>query len=250
MPRENLLELFVEVAAAQHAVDQVGPIEGSNEDRRIHEPQLGDDVTPDAFGRRGRERMERDVQLVTQPSELPVLGTEVVSPLTDAVGLVDRDEAHAPLLERTPEALTALADQAFRGDVEQTAAIFAQAGDHAVAFVSGLRAVQVGGRHTVDPQAVHLIFHQRDQRRYDQREPLAILRTLFVQQQRRRLETQRLAAAGRQHEQAVAAIDDRVHGFLLEWPESRKAPDAVERIKQQGIVQGAILYRDVQALRG
>ena len=47
--------------------------------------------------------------------ELTVLGPEVVTPLTDAVGFVDRDEVDVPLLEvadHTGE------HEAFGGDIE------------------------------------------------------------------------------------------------------------------------------------
>ena len=88
--------------------------------------------------------MQRDVrEIVTQPSELPVLRTEIVSPLADAMRLVDRDESHARLLERLPKRLTAVADEAFRGEIQQPAPVVANARQHRVALVRQERAVQV-----------------------------------------------------------------------------------------------------------
>ena len=98
------MQLRVQVAAAQHAVDEVRPIERSDQHQRIAQPQLGDDVAPDALGGGRGEGVERHVrEIVAQPPELAVLRAEVVSPLADAVRLVDRDEAHARLLQQPPQ---------------------------------------------------------------------------------------------------------------------------------------------------
>ena len=49
------------------------------------------------------------------------------------------------------------------------------------------------------------------------------------------LEAQRLAAAGRQHHDAVAAREHGVHRLALQRPEVREAPDAVKRVTQDGV---------------
>jgi len=59
----------------------------------------------------------------------------------------------------------------------------------------------------------------------------------MIHHQRRRLEAQRLAAAGRQHDKAVASFQHGVHGFALQRPEVRESPDAVQRIAQGGVVR-------------
>ena len=56
---ENRAKLAVKIASAQHAIGQVRPIEGADQHRRFVQPQLVDDVGPDALGRRRRERVER-----------------------------------------------------------------------------------------------------------------------------------------------------------------------------------------------
>src|SRR5205085_2488558 len=80
-------------------IGEVGTVERADQLDRIAEPQLGDDVAPHPVGGRRRERVQRNArEVLAQPAELPVLRTEIVPPLTDAVRFVDRDEAHAALL--------------------------------------------------------------------------------------------------------------------------------------------------------
>ena len=161
VPREDPLQLRVEIAATEHAVDEIRAIERSDEHGRILESQLGDDVAADAFGGGRGVRVQRHARkVVARAPELPVLRPEIVAPLTDAVGFVDRDEADAPLLQRPAKTIAALADEPLGRDVEQATTILAQAREHGVAFGGGLRAVQERCRHAVDTQAVDLILHQ------------------------------------------------------------------------------------------
>ncbi len=236
---ENLQKLAMEIAAAQDAVGQVRPVERTDEDRRILQTQLGNNVAADALGRGRRERVQRHVgKIVAQAAELPVLGTKIVAPLADAVRFVDGDEPHAGLLQHAAKPLAPLAHQPLRRHVQQTALVVAQARQHRVAFVGCQRAVQIRGRHAVDAQAVDLILHQRNQRRDDQGEAESLRpvrrdapcarRVRRETHERRRLETQRLPAAGRQHDDAVASGEDGLHRFALQRTEARESPHALQ----------------------
>ena len=78
----------------------------------------------DALGRGRGERVERDAgKVVAQPPQLPVLRTEIVPPLADAVRLVDGDEPHAALLQQPPQRRAAFADQPLGRHVQQPAAV-------------------------------------------------------------------------------------------------------------------------------
>ena len=160
-------------------------------------------------------------------SELPVLRPEIVSPLADAVRFVDGDEPQARLLQQPPQRLAAVADEPLGRHVEQPAAIVADAREHLVALVRQQRAVQVRRRDAVDAQAVDLILHQRDERRDDDARCRDGRSRLRACDQRRRLEAQRLAAAGRQHDDAVAR--------RREWRASpRAAADGNRRSPRRG----------------
>ncbi len=159
-----------------------------------------------------------------QPSELTIFGTEVVPPLADAVRFVDRHELHVALGEPVDEPVTALAGQTFRRYVEQPIAAFAQAGRDRVLLVRAQRAVVESRRDTVADEGVDLILHQGDERRYDDAEARA--------DERRRLEAERLAAAGGHHDDRVATFQDGVHGLPLQGPKRGVAPVAFENLAE------------------
>jgi hypothetical protein len=97
--------------------------------------------------------------------------------------------------------------QAFRRDIQQANLPGAAAGHHLLLLLAALGRVQTGRRHAVGQQLIDLVFHQRDQRRYHDRQA--------AQHQRGHLITERFAAAGRHHHQAVAAFQHRIDdGFL------------------------------------
>src|SRR3954452_22685287 len=93
MPGEHVLELPLQVGARDDAIDEVGTIEAADELDGIAKLELGNDVAPDARGGSCRERVQADAgEPRAHGPELPVLGPEIVPPLTDAVRLVDGDE--------------------------------------------------------------------------------------------------------------------------------------------------------------
>ena len=162
-----------------------------------------------APGRRVRSGGQRDAGHVgvalVQHRKLEVLGPEIVTPLRDAVRLVDGEEGDAGAVE---EGEGALAHQALRGDVEQVERSRAGVCLDRADFVEGEGRVEVRGSHSRLQKRIHLILHQRDQRGHDHRDPVA--------KQSGDLVAERLAAARGHHHQAVTAPrdvpDDR---FLL-----------------------------------
>ena len=73
--------------------------------------KLVDDVLPHRLGRGRREGVEGGFgKLVAERGELAVLRAKVVTPVADAMGLVDRERAHAQFAK---EGLGALGDDPF-----------------------------------------------------------------------------------------------------------------------------------------
>src|SRR3954465_13958942 len=115
MARQDVQKLPLQIRSCKDAVDQVGAVERTDEFDRIDETELSRDVLPNARGRGCSERVQGDPrQQRAEAAELAVLGTEIMSPLADAVRLVDRDEAHIARGENLDEAVTPLADEALR----------------------------------------------------------------------------------------------------------------------------------------
>src|SRR6188768_1599752 len=93
VPRKDVGELLLERGAGQRPVNQVRPIERPDELRRILETQLRRDVAPHPARRGGRVGVQANPrQQLPQTAKLAVLWPEVVSPLADAMRLIDGDE--------------------------------------------------------------------------------------------------------------------------------------------------------------
>ena len=99
-------------------------------------------------------------QNLAQSSELSVLWSEVVSPLADTVGFVNGDKADVARREEGQEVISALADEAFGGNIEKAVATLAQSRDHGRLLVGGQRAVEERRWYAVADQCVDLILHQ------------------------------------------------------------------------------------------
>ncbi len=96
MAREHVEQLPLQRRAREHPIDQVRPVERSDELDGIRKAKLRGDIPAHARRRRGGIGVQADPrQRLAQPSQLPVFGTEIVPPLADAVRLVDGDERHA-----------------------------------------------------------------------------------------------------------------------------------------------------------
>ena len=93
MAAEDVGQLALELGAGEHAVNQVRPIERSDQLDMVAQPQLPDDVAAHARGRGGGVGVQAEVgEQAAQPPELAVLRAEIMPPLADAMRLVDRHE--------------------------------------------------------------------------------------------------------------------------------------------------------------
>ena len=133
--------------------------------------------------------------------------------------LVDHEHADRHALERLDEAGRG---EALGRDVEQPHAPVAHARER-VAVLAGV-ALAVDQRRTPGDGALEpgdLVGHQRDQRRDDDRD-------LVRAHQRRQLVAERLAGAGRHHDQHVATAERGRHHLLLPGAEGGVAEVLVQ----------------------
>ena len=92
------------IGPRHHAVDEIGTVEGAHEHGRVAEPELAGDVLANPRRGRGSEGVEARLRKpLAEQGELPILRAEVVAPVADAVGLVDREPLHAHPRERVDE---------------------------------------------------------------------------------------------------------------------------------------------------
>ena len=208
------------VGARLDAVDQVRPIDAPDEHERLPQPQLADDVGAHLRGRRRRVGVNGGLrEQLLQDTKLAVFRPEVVPPLADAVGLIDREEGRPGLAQPLREAGH---HEPLGGDVEQRDAAHRQLALDGRALLPRLAAVEVRGGHARLAERVHLVLHQRDQGRDDDGEAPEV--------RGGRLVAERLAAARGQHDHAVAPVEDRAHRLFLQRQEPPVAPDPPERL--------------------
>ena len=177
------------------------------------ELQLADDLLARALVGRGRERDARHVRkALGEHLELAILGAEVVSPLRDAVRLVDGEQRQ---LGAGQQRQRAILQQPLGRDVEdvETTGGDAVLERRLLAIVE--RRVEKGGLDAGLRQRLDLILHERDQRRDDDAGAGA--------HERGDLVAQRLAAAGRHQRQRVATGDHRRDDVRLVRAEVAKA---------------------------
>ena len=136
--------------------------------------------------------------------ELQVVGSEIVSPLRDTVGLVNGEQRNRHLLQQGEGAFLG---EALRGDVEQVELSGPQCLLDPAGGTSLQGGVQVAGPHAQLRQGGYLVLHQGDQRRNDDPHTGA--------HQGRKLIAQGLAAAGRHQDQRVAPGDQLVNDLPL-----------------------------------
>ena len=138
VPGEELRELVQRLALLDHGVADVGPVEAGDEHRRLGEPEPQAHVVARlrvGGGRAGDDG--RAGEEASEAAELYVLGAEVVTPLADAVRLVDGEERDRPAVRA--EALQAreetLCHERLRRDVEQVELAGVQGAQHAARLV-------------------------------------------------------------------------------------------------------------------
>ena len=105
MPVQHSANLVLEPRAGPHPVDEIRSVERADQHLGVAQRQLRNDVVTYLAGRRGREGVDGELgKVVAEPSEPPELRPELVSPLADAVGLVDRDEPYTHVWSRARNA--------------------------------------------------------------------------------------------------------------------------------------------------
>ena len=185
-------------------------------------PEPRDDVV--GHLRRGRRRRGDD-RLGAEPArrvgQPEVVRPEVVPPLRHAVRLVDHEQADLRLADPLEEAGRG---EPLGRDVEQPRAPGHRAVDRRP--VRGRVLLRVDERDLARRDALErldLVLHQRHERRDDQRQ--------VGPHQRRQLVAERLARAGRHHDQHVAPGDRRLDRLALAGPERRgsRTPRAAPR---------------------
>ena len=158
---EERVKLTTLVCLGRHSIANLRAIEAGDETRRAIELQALGDLLAIAHVGCGGERHARHAgKALAQRVQAQVVRAEVVTPLRDAVGLVDGDEGE--LHPGEPRSVCAtVCEQTFRRDVKKVHIAGAQAFDD-VALVPAVEGrVQVFGAQAQFAQCRDLVLHQR-----------------------------------------------------------------------------------------
>ena len=203
---------------------QVRPGEAVDHHPGLAEPQRADDVLPRPGVRRGRDRNAGDAgKQLGQPAQRPVVGAEVMSPLRDAVRLVDSDQRQRQVAQPVDQVRLG---QSLGRDIEQVQLSGPRRAPDLRPVVQRHAGIQPRRRHPLLFQRLDLVGHQGDQRRNDEAQPGA--------QHGGDLIADALAAAGGQHGQHVAAGQHLGDHLGLAPAEVGMAPDPLQRRPRVG----------------
>nr|GEU28580.1 hypothetical protein [Tanacetum cinerariifolium] len=242
---QRLRHLFVRVGHLLDAVVQIGTVDAGVDHRHARASQLGADIGNHVRGRGGREREHlRAPQGVERGADFQVRGTEVVAPLRDAVRFVDHHQRDLAMLEQRQEVRR---NQAF-GRAEDDVVIGRfdafKRGQFFRARQAAVDLGRIGNARLLE--FFRLVLHQRDQGRHHHRHA--------VEQPRRHLVAQRLAAAGGHHGQRVVAGQHAVDHVALASSQRRRlalcgitrrrSTRMVGRARHRRVDAGAALERE------
>ena len=219
MARQHRVELRGGLQLAFHRQPQVRPVERFDEEFRRRGEQLAHDFRARRRigGRRDGEDLPR-ADRVRRFAQRQIVRAEIVAPLRDAMGFVDRQQVDAGGGEQRTRIA---AHQPFRRHVEQAQPARRQGAFDVAALVERISRMQRACGDAERCQPVHLVAHQGDQWRHDDGEPAA--------HDRRQLVAERLAGAGRHDGEHVLAGEHRAEDLVLPGPQIGEAEDAVQR---------------------
>jgi hypothetical protein len=200
----------VHVTALTHAEPDLLPVGVAHDHRRVGHAERRDDLTPDGgWGGGGQREHARSVQRVDDRPERGVIGSEVLAPRADAVGLVHHEQAGARGAQPLDQVL---AGELLGGNQQELQGAAGEGVQDPVASPAADRTVQLVGSRPGLSQCGHLVGLQRDRRGDHQG------RT--VQPAGRDLVDERLSRPGGQYRERVA-FEDRLHRLPLARPQRR-----------------------------
>ena len=193
-------------------------------DARVHHVERPTERLPDVARRlrcrrRGHAEERRVAQCLEAATDEEVVGTKVVAPHAHAVHLVHDDEPDADVGEELDEARL---PQALGRGVDEAGLARGHTREPRRRLLRRERRVDEGrGRGDLRRQLVHLVLHQRDERREHERR--------LGTEHRGELVRERLPGAGRHQRERVAPGDRGAHDVLLPGPEGVEAEEVVQR---------------------
>ena len=146
--------------------------------------------------------------------------------------LINGEQLH---LQLRHEVLEVRCDKPFGRDIEQPLEPIPKFVHDLALKTRRQRAVEEAGGDSLIPELLHLVLHQRDQRRDDDRQPLL--------HGRRELVAQALARAGRHDAQHIPSAEDILDHLALGRAELIQPEDFLQLLSKVRHCQGIIRWR-------
>ena len=190
----------------EHVEIEIGPIKAGRHGHGIAQLQKPHDVLAHTRRGCGSERAHRRtrVQRAEKIGDLEIAGPKILPPLGDAVRLVHRHKRNGRALSKRAEFRRA---QPLRRDIDDLITPLRRPLQRERNLPRRERRIDIGRWNARLNERRHLILHQRNQRRHDDRQPR--------RHQRRNLIADRLARARGHHAQRVPPADERGDQLLL-----------------------------------
>ncbi len=228
LPEEaaETLPLRLVPGSRDHLQAQVLAIDADVDHHDLLAAELMADVLHHLGRRGGRERQNRRVAEDRQSLPQRQVGrAKVMSPLGDAVRLVDHEDGDLVAAQRLQELRLG---EALRGDEDEIPLLLLNPLQHLGLLARGQRAVDLNGVQPDFLQLVHLVLHERDERRDDHGRSRQLRAGKLI--------AERFAGAGGHDGQGVLARQDRADDLLL---------PLAKRLESKGSAQSAPESREL-----
>ena len=215
----DIQELPFLVGTLPHHITEIGPLETGFQHQLFPEGQLLHNVFGNTGGGRGGEGDDRGMDSLPQLPDLQVIRPEIISPLGYTMGLIYdyitdiQDFQVGPKQERP---------QPLGTQVEELVSPVGGIVQGQVNFLPAHSGMHRNGFDTPLLEVLDLVFHQGDQRRDHEGEP--------VGHQARNLETDRLPSTGRKHREHVFSVEGGRDDLFLHRAERIVSPPFSQNI--------------------
>ena len=187
-----------------HIEAQIRAVETADENARIAQTKLLYNIGLSNLVGSGRKCKNRHIgETLGEHSQLCILRAEIMPPLRHTVRFVDGNHRHFYAFLQSSN----LSHKALRRDVENFYLATAATVENQAIGIFVVAAIQSFGFHAVGLQGIHLVLHQRNERRHHQ--------CHAIEHKSRYLVANRLASACWHQHQSVASGHHIVDNFLL-----------------------------------
>ncbi len=203
---------------------QVLAVDPGRDDLHVLAAELLEDVVDDLGGGGGGQRQDpRVAERLDRFPQVQVAGAEVVPPLRDAMRLVDHEDVDAVGAQGRQKLRLG---EPLRGDEDELPLLLLDLLQDLALLAGSERAVDLGGVDADLLQLVHLVLHQGDQGRDDDRGAGELGPGELV--------AQGLAGAGRHDGQGVLAGEDGLDDLLLPLAEGAEPEGPAQAAVESG----------------